>query len=94
MSSEWSTKCPAMTGATPSRSPSSWRGIDAFLCLQVPPHAPGTSYDAVGERTGNEIKFTRDFYGQRPLRSLDTIRTDILALDRETEGLLNEVLSV
>ena len=39
-----------------------------------------------------EISFTRHFYKPQPLRHLKEIRTDILALERETEGLLAEIV--
>ena len=42
--------------------------------------------------TGNEISFTRYFYKPQPMRTLAEIRADILALEKETEGLLGEIL--
>jgi hypothetical protein len=44
------------------------------------------------DRTGYEISFTRHFYKPQPLRTLEEIRADILALNKETEGLLGEIL--
>lgn len=41
---------------------------------------------------GYEISFTRYVYEPRPLCSLEEIRADILALEKETEGLLEELL--
>jgi type I restriction enzyme M protein len=41
---------------------------------------------------GYEISFTRYFYKPQPLRSLEEIRADILALEKETEGLLKEIV--
>ena len=38
------------------------------------------------------ILFNRHFYKPQPMRSLEEIRADILALERETEGLLAEVI--
>ncbi len=43
-------------------------------------------------KTGYEISFTRYFYKPQPLRSLEKIRDDILALEKETEGLLVEII--
>ena len=45
-------------------------------------------------KIGYEISFTRHFYRPQPMRSLDDIRADILILERETEGLLDEVIVV
>ncbi len=41
---------------------------------------------------GSEIKFTRYFCKPQPLRPLEEIRADILALKKETEGLLGEII--
>jgi type I restriction enzyme M protein len=41
---------------------------------------------------GYEINFTRHFYRPLELRSLEEIRADILAVERETEGLLEEII--
>ncbi len=38
------------------------------------------------------MRFTRNFYKPQPLRTLPDIRADILALERETEGLLDGLL--
>ena len=43
-------------------------------------------------KIGYEISFTRYFYKPQPLRTLDEIRADILALEKETEGLLHEIV--
>ncbi|MBP7777883.1 MAG: hypothetical protein KA371_12190 [Acidobacteria bacterium] len=41
---------------------------------------------------GYEVSFTRYFYKPQPLRTLEEIRADILAQEKETEGLLTEVV--
>ncbi len=43
-------------------------------------------------KIGYEISFTRYFYKPQPLRTLEEIRADILALERKTEGLLDNIL--
>jgi len=43
-------------------------------------------------KTGYEISFTRYFYKPQPLRALEEIRADIVALQKETKGLLDEIL--
>ena len=43
-------------------------------------------------KIGYEISFTRYFYKPQPMRSLEEIRADILALEKETEGLLGEIV--
>ncbi|GIX00280.1 MAG: hypothetical protein KatS3mg111_3612 [Pirellulaceae bacterium] len=67
-------------------------GIDAFLEREVLPYAPDAWYDPDNVKIGYEISFTRYFYKPKPLRSLEEIRADILAVEKETEGLLAEIL--
>ena len=43
-------------------------------------------------RVGYEINFNRHFYKPQPMRSLEEIRADIVTLERETEGLLAEIV--
>jgi type I restriction enzyme M protein len=67
-------------------------GIDAFLRREVLPHAPDAWYLPDSVRIGYEVSFTRYFYRPKPLRTLEEIRADILALEKETEGLLAEII--
>ena len=67
-------------------------GIEAFLRREVLPYAPDAWYAPDSVKIGYEISFTRHFYKPQPLRHLEEIRADILALERETEGLLAEVI--
>ena len=67
-------------------------GIEAFIRREVLPHAPDAWFDERSIKVGYEISFNRYFYKPEPLRSLEEIRTDILALEKETEGLLVEII--
>lgn len=67
-------------------------GIEAFLKREVLPHIPDAWYVPESVKTGYEISFTRYFYKPQPLRTLKEIRADILALEKETEGLLGEIM--
>ena len=67
-------------------------GIEAFLQREVLPYAPDAWYVEFSVKTGYEVSFTRYFYKPKPLRPLEEIRTDILALEKETEGLLEEII--
>ena len=67
-------------------------GVAAFLRREVLPYAPDAWYVPESVKTGYEISFTRYFYRPQPLRPLEEIRADILALDRETEGLLSGIV--
>jgi type I restriction enzyme M protein len=67
-------------------------GIEAFQRREVLPHAKDAWYVPDSVKTGYEISFTRYFYKPRPLRTLEEIRADILALEKETDGLLGEII--
>ena len=67
-------------------------GIEAFIKREVLPHVPDAWIQADKTDIGYEISFTRYFYKPKPMRTLEEIRRDIEALERETEGLLEEVL--
>jgi type I restriction enzyme M protein len=67
-------------------------GIEAFLRREVLPNAANAWYDPESVKIGYEIGFTRYFYKPQPLRTLDQIGADILALEKETEGLLGEIV--
>ena len=67
-------------------------GVDAFLLREALPYAHDAWYTPSSVKTGYEINFNRHFYQPQPMRPLEEIRADILALERETEGLLGQVL--
>lgn len=67
-------------------------GIEAFFRREVLPHVPDAWIDKDATKVGYEISFTRYFYKPQPLRTLEEIRADILALEKETEGLLSELI--
>ena len=67
-------------------------GIEAFIEREVLPYAADAWYVPDSVKTGYEISFTRYFYKPQPLRTLEEIRADILALEMETEGLLGEII--
>lgn len=67
-------------------------GIEAFFRREVLPYAPDAWINESATKIGYEISFTRHFYKPQPLRTLDEIRADILALEKEAEGLLSEIV--
>lgn len=67
-------------------------GIAAFIQREVLPHASDAWVDQDATKIGYEISFNRYFYKPQPMRSLDEIRADILALERETEGMLAAII--
>jgi type I restriction enzyme M protein len=66
-------------------------GIEAFIRREVLPYTPDACIKADATKIGYEISFTRNFYRPQPLRTLDAIRADIRAVEKETEGLLDEL---
>lgn len=66
--------------------------IQAYIEREVKPHVPDAWMDRSKDKVGYEISFTKYFYEYQPLRSLEEIKADILALETETEGLLGEIL--
>lgn len=69
-------------------------GIEAFIRREVLPYASDAWYVPGSVKTGYEISFTRYFYKPQRLRTLEEIRADILALETETEGLLDAIFGV
>lgn len=67
-------------------------GIEAFVKREVLPYTPDAWIKEGSEKIGYEVSFTRHFYKPQPLRSIEEIRRDILALERETGGLLSNLL--
>ena len=68
-------------------------GIQGFLEREVLPYTPDAWYVPDVVKVGYEITFSRYFYKPEPMRSLEEIRADIISLERETEGVLDELLS-
>ena len=66
--------------------------IDDYYRREVKPHLPDSWIDRKKDKVGYEINFNRYFYQYTPLRSLKEITDELLALERKSEGLLNEVL--
>jgi len=57
------------------------------------PHIADAWVDESKTNVGYEINFTKYFYEYKPLRTLEEIRADILALEAETEGLIKNVIA-
>ncbi len=68
------------------------QNVEKYVRNEVLPHVPDAWIDRSKDKVGYEISFTRYFYEYQPLRSLDEITADILALEAETDGLLGKIL--
>ncbi|MFA6291401.1 MAG: class I SAM-dependent DNA methyltransferase [Victivallales bacterium] len=67
-------------------------GIEAFIRREVLPYTPDAWLDETKTQIGYEVSFTRHFYKPQPLRTLDEIRADIISVEKEAEGLLEEIV--
>lgn len=67
--------------------------IDEYFKREVLPHVSDAWMDRSKHKVGYEINFTKEFYKYKHLRGLEEIRKDILVLEKETEGLMGEVLN-
>ena len=66
--------------------------IHEFFKREVLQHIPDAWIDEAKTSKGYEISFTRYFYNYIPPRSLTEISAEILALEKETEGILKEIV--
>lgn len=69
-------------------------GVDAFLEKEVYPYSPNSFVDKEKIVVGYELSFTKYFYKPITLRSVNEIKADIEVIEKETEGLLNEILGI
>ena len=66
--------------------------IDVYFDREVLPHVSDAWIDYDKTVIGYEISFTKYFYKYEPLRSLEDITRDLLAVEAESDGLLKEIL--
>lgn len=67
-------------------------GIEAFIRREVLPYTPDAWIKKDATKIGYEVSFTRHFYKPQPLRTLEEISADILAVQQEADGLLDGLL--
>lgn len=67
-------------------------GIEAFMDAEVRPYAPGAYIDPKATKIGYELSFTKYFYKPVQLRPMEDIVADLKALEKETDGMLAEIL--
>ena len=66
---------------------------DYFL-REVKPHASEAWIDLEKTKIGYEISFNKYFYQHKPLRSLEEVACEILALEKENDGLIMDILGL
>ncbi|MFH0756363.1 MAG: class I SAM-dependent DNA methyltransferase [Bacteroidota bacterium] len=66
--------------------------IMEYFDREVLPHVPDAWIDESKTKIGYEVNFTRYFYKYKPIRSLEDIKADILALEEETQDMIHQIL--
>ena len=69
-------------------------GIEAFMRNEVLPYTPDAIVSEDDTKVGYELSFTKYFYKPVQLRSVHDIVDDITGIEQETDGLLEEILSI
>jgi type I restriction enzyme M protein len=68
--------------------------VQDYFLREVAPHVPEAWIDLSKTKVGYEISFNKYFYQHTPLRSLEEVSREIRELERESEGLISEILNV
>lgn len=68
------------------------QSIHDYFLREVKPHVDEAWIDLDKTKIGYEISFNKYFYRHKPLRSLEEVSAEILALDQESDGLIMEIL--
>lgn len=76
-----------------SKSPSASSVIHEYFIREVRPHVDEAWIALDKTVIGYEISFNKYFYQHKPLRSLEEVTREILALEAETDGLLKQLVS-
>jgi len=68
--------------------------IHRYFLAEVKPHVEEAWIHLDSVRIGYEISFNKYFYRHKPLRSLEEVTRDILALEKQADGLIADILGV
>lgn len=68
--------------------------IHGYFLREVKPHVPEAWIDLDKTKIGYEISFNKYFYQHKPLRSIEEVSAEILALDKESDGLIMDILNL
>lgn len=68
--------------------------IHGYFLAEVKPHVQEAWINLDSVKIGYEISFNKYFYRHKPLRSLDEVTRDILALEEKADGLISDILGV
>jgi len=68
--------------------------IHSYFLREVKPHVEEAWINLDSTKIGYEISFNKYFYRHKPLRAIDVVAKDILALEKENEGLIMDILKL
>lgn len=68
--------------------------IHRYFRAEVKPHVDEAWINLDTVKIGYEISFNKYFYRHKPLRGLDKVTADILALEQQADGLISDILGV
>lgn len=68
--------------------------IHDYFRREVKPHVEEAWIDLNKTKIGYEISFNKYFYQHKPLRPIEEVSAEILALEKENEGLIMDILNL
>lgn len=68
--------------------------IHSYFKREVQPHVPDAWINLDATKIGYEISFNKYFYKHTPLRSIEDVTADILALEQQSDGLIADILNL
>jgi type I restriction enzyme M protein len=68
--------------------------IHDYFLREVKTHVDEAWIDLDKTKIGYEISFNKYFYQHKPLRSIEEVSAEILALDKESDGLIMDILNL
>ena len=68
--------------------------IHRYYLAEVKPHVEEAWINMDTTKIGYEISFNKYFYQHKPLRSMEAVANEIIALEQQAEGLIAEILGI
>ena len=70
------------------------QSIYQYFIDEVQPHVAEAWLNMESIKIGYEVSFNKYFYRHKPLRSLETVAQEILALEQQADGLIAQILGL
>ncbi|MGI9282280.1 MAG: hypothetical protein ACR2PX_21980 [Endozoicomonas sp.] len=68
--------------------------IHGYFLKEVKPHVDEAWINLDSTKIGYEVSFNKYFYQHKPLRSMTDVAKDIVALEKQAEGLIADILGL